>query len=55
MILHMKPPPGETPREPLSPEEEWLIEYLAFALKWAIIGVAVAAFVDVVMYLRETW
>lgn len=43
MILNMKPPPGETPTEPLAPEEEYLIEYLAFSLLLVFIAVFGAA------------
>ncbi len=49
MILNMKPPPGETPREPLSPEEEYAIKYLSFALKLALIALFGAAVLSAVM------
>lgn len=48
MIYNLKPP-DETPVEPLTPEEEYLIEYLAFALWLVIIAVLGAALLSAVL------
>ncbi len=52
MILNMKPPPGETPRELPSPEEEHVIKSTAFMLKPVLGVVFVAAILSAVM---ELW
>ncbi len=45
----MKPPPGETPREPLSPEDEYVIKCLLSVLKLVLVALFGVAVLSAVM------
>ncbi len=55
MILKMRPPPGETPMEPLPPTWCYVFLCAGFVAKLIVVAVIGAAALGTLMYLRETW